>query len=250
MTFQELFPQKRAVIAMLHMKGSSPERKLERAKREIEIFYRCGVDAVLVENYFGHTDDCERALAYLQTHYPDRVYGVNILGDMDSAFALAKRYGAKFIQIDSVCGHLAPSWEKDFTETLEALRKDVDALVFGGVRFKYQPVRSGRTVEADLEAGKSRCDAVVVTGSGTGEQTPEEKILQFRETLGEFPLITGAGVTAQTVADTLKMCDGVIVGSWLKKGHDAQGEVCEAYVRTFVEAAHWEENSGAEAEAQ
>ena len=237
MTFQELFPNKKAVIAMLHLKGTTAEDIQERAKREISIFYQNGVDAVLVENYFGSTEDCRWALEYLKEHYPDRIYGVNILGDTESAFSLADTYGAKFIQIDSVCGHLRPHREPAFVKSLEALRSNSQALVFGGVRFKYQPIQSGRTVEEDLKIGMTRCDAVVVTGAGTGLDTPQEKIDLFRSTLGDFPLITGAGVTVQTVAQTLSRCDGVIVGSWLKDGHDAYGEVNETFVQQFMAAA-------------
>lgn len=46
MTFQELFPDKKAIIAMLHLKGISSKDIQERAKREISAFYRQGVDAV------------------------------------------------------------------------------------------------------------------------------------------------------------------------------------------------------------
>ena len=49
------------------------------ARREIEIMYRNGVNAVLVEDYFGDDTDVENALKYLQDKYPDKVYGVNIL---------------------------------------------------------------------------------------------------------------------------------------------------------------------------
>ena len=237
MTFSQLFPQGKAVIAMLHLKGRGSVDMERRARREIEIFYENGVDAVLVENYFGDREDCRWALAYLKEQYPDRVYGVNILGDTPSAFALAEAYDAAFIQIDSVCGHLSPALEPDFVKKLDALRAGSRAVVLGGVRFKYQPVRSGRTVEEDLRLGKARCDAVVVTGDGTGLATPPEKIRQFRTALGDFPLITGAGVTEETAAQTLSCCDGVIVGSWLKEHHDARGEVNEAYVRAFVRAA-------------
>ena len=237
MTFQELFPNKKAVIAMLHLKGTTAEDIQERAKREISIFYQNGVDAVLVENYFGSTNDCQWALEYLKENYPDRIYGVNILGDTKSAFSLADTYGAKFIQIDSVCGHLRPHQESAFVKNLDTLRSNSQALVFGGVRFKYQPIQSGRTVEEDLKIGMTRCDAVVVTGAGTGLDTPQEKIDLFRSTLGDFPLITGAGVTVQTVAQTLSRCDGVIVGSWLKDGHDAYGEVNETFVQQFMAAA-------------
>lgn len=237
MTFQDLFPGGKAIIGMLHMKGSTTEDIMARAKREIDIYYQNGVDAVLVEDYFGDMEDCERALAYLQENYPDKVYGVNILIDPCKSFPLAEKYGAEFIQIDSVCGHLAPKWDSYFGNLMAELRSQTSALVFGGVRFKYQPVASGRTVEEDLAIGKTRCDAVVVTGEGTGLLTPEGKIAKFRQELGDFPLITGAGVTADSVADTLKLCDGVIVGSWFKEEHDALGDVNEEYVKEFVAAA-------------
>ncbi len=237
MTFQTLFPRGKAIIAMLHMMGDTREDTMNRAEREIDIYYRNGVDAVLVENYFGDDQDCENALAYLKEKYPDKVYGVNILGGTPYAFWMARRYNAKFIQIDSVCGHLNPKADEVFAAQLAELREENKALVFGGIRFKYQPVLSGRTVKEDLAIGRTRCDAVVVTGSGTGEETPEGKIAAFRQELGDFPLITGAGVTADSVAETLRLCDGVIVGSWFKDEHDAFGDVDEDYVKELVAAA-------------
>ncbi len=239
MTFQELFPNGKAVIAMLHLKGVCQEDMMDRAKREIEIYYRNGVDAVLVENYYGSESDCEWVLEYLQQYYPEKVYGVNILGNTPLAFELAKQYGAKFVQIDSVSGHLAPSYEKSFEVQLQKLRGSCNALVFGGVRFKYQPVLSGRTVEEDLVIGKQRCDAIVVTGKSMGKygETPEAKILQFRDALEGFPLITGAGITLDNIHHTLQLCDGVIVGSWFKQRHRADGEVKEKFVRQLVAEA-------------
>lgn len=50
---------------MLHLKGNSDEEIMERMKKETEIYYRNGVDAVLVENYFGDTRNCVQALDYL-----------------------------------------------------------------------------------------------------------------------------------------------------------------------------------------
>ncbi len=79
-------------------------------------------------------------------------------------------------------------------------------------------------------------DAVVTTGSGTGEDSPTEKLMEFRKVLGTKPLIVGAGVTSETVAEKLRYSDGVIIGSWLKEGHDAHGEVNAGYVREFMES--------------
>lgn len=222
------------IIAMLHLKGNSDEEKMERLKKESEIYYRNGVDAVLVENYFGDIRNCEQALEYLYKNMPDRHYGVNILGDYKTAFELAKTYRADFVQIDSVCGHLPPEEDIMFENELIELMKGRSFQVLGGLRFKYQPIKSGRTLEEDAIYAKKRCDAVVTTGDGTGKECPTEKLAQFKALLNGFPLIVGAGVTAYNVCEKLQFADGVIIGSWLKEGHQDYGDVCEEYVKDFM----------------
>ena len=215
---------------MLHLKGSSGDEIMERMIRETEIYYRNGVDAVLVENYFNGTEACVRALEYLYENMPEKKYGVNILGDHSMAFELAAQYEADFIQIDSVCGHLTPKKDAAYAEELECLMQYRSFQVLGGLRFKYNPVRSGRTFEQDAELAMQRCDAVVTTGAATGEECQTEKLAEFRAALKEFPLIVGAGVTADNVCEKLQYADGVIIGSWLKWGHCDHGDVYEEYV--------------------
>ena len=70
-TIKEVFGVDKPIIGMLHMTGYGRDRILENAKREIEIMYRNGVNAVLVENYFGDRVDVENALKYLQENYPN-----------------------------------------------------------------------------------------------------------------------------------------------------------------------------------
>lgn len=223
------------IIAMLHLKGNSDADTMERMIRETEIYYENGVDAVLVENYFGDTNACRRALEYLHRHMPDRLYGVNILGDYTVAFELAERYGADFVQIDSVCGHLEPKRDAVYARTLIERMEGRHFQVLGGLRFKYQPIRSGRTLEQDAELAKLRCDAVVTTGEGTGQDCPTEKLMKFKTVLGGFPLIVGAGVTADNVCEKLAYADGVIIGSWMKEGHRDYGDVCEEHVKAFMD---------------
>ena len=245
-----VFGTDKPVLGMLHLGGGSPEQVRDRAKREIEQYYGNGVDAVLVEDYFGTPADVEWALDYLNGQYPDRVRGVNLLGDPERAFMLARRYGAAFAQMDSVCGHLRPGthmrgWDKpsltqktcdgDFAERLVRLREENPVFLLGGVRFKYQAVRSKRSVEEDLILGKERCDAVVVTGEGTGISTDPAKIRQFRDTLGDFPLFVGAGVTAESCAEQLSIADGAIIGSWFKQGGTAEAPVDPDRVRKLMD---------------
>lgn len=237
MDFRQYLKTNKPVIGMLHLAGGGGAATVQRALRETGIYLRNGVDAVLVENYFGSAADCESVLAALQERMPEAVYGVNILGDDARAFRLAARYCARFIQIDSVCGHFPPDRDAELARELAGLREQYGVPVLGGVRFKYQRVCSGRSLEEDLRLGMERCDAVVVTGEGTGQATPLGKIRVFRRILGDFPLVAGAGVTESTVRETLSLCDGAIVGSWFKERHDVEGKVCAEHVRAFMEAA-------------
>jgi len=222
---------------MLHLAGYGADEKMEIAKNEIEIMYRNGVNAILVENYYGDHQDVENALKYLQEFYPDQVYGVNILDDPDVAFDLARKYGAKFVQIDSVCGHALPQHDAELAKYLEGLRGDRDIFLLGGVRFKYTQHLSGRTLEEDLRLGMERCDAIVVTGEGTGISTDLAKIKTFRTILGDFPLIVGAGMTAETAQEQLTYSDGAIVGSYFKENGEAEYPVDEERVQTFLRNA-------------
>lgn len=234
MKFKDVFLDNKPVIGMIHTNSDSEMSVLELAKQEIEIYLRYGI-LPLVENYFGSEEDCAEVLEWLHAVHPDAIYGVNILGDYSKAFELAHKYGAKFIQIDSVCGHMKPEHEPYFLQKLSEYRNKCDVAVLGGVRFKYQNVLSGRSVKEDLVLGMERCDAIVCTGSGTGIETPMNKINDFKATVGEFPVIVGAGVTLSSAAETMRRCDGMIVGSWFKHKHDAYNMVNEKYVKEFME---------------
>ena len=234
---QAAFDSTNPVFAMLHLKGEGTASKLETAKREIEALWAGGVDAVIVENYFGSVDDVVVVCDYLRTSAPEVTFGINVLNDDWHAFELANEYGARFIQLDSVAGHLDPAQDADFAARLADERAASKTLVLGGVRFKYQPYLSGRTLEEDLLLGAARADAIVVTGEGTGKETPLEKTAEFRRIIGAgYPLVVGAGVTVENCRAQLENANAVIVGSYLKDTYQDTGDVDAAHVREFVTA--------------
>lgn len=236
MAFASVFPGRKPILAMLHLKGDGGQDVLARAMRETQTLVDHGVDGLIVEDYFGTTDDVKMVLAELASDPPPIPFGVNVLDDGPASFALADEYGARFVQMDSVAGHLPATQDGSFAQTLAAIRAGSEAILLGGVRFKYQKVLSGNPVDVDLRVGMSRCDAVVVTGDATGEQTPLDKISAFRKVLGEFPLVIGAGVTVDNCREQLRLGDAVIVGSALKVGGVAEGEISPTAVSDFVSA--------------
>lgn len=237
-TFKELFKNDKPIFGMLHLKGESNEEILKRAIDEIKIYVDNGVDAVVVENYFGKPHHVEIVLQHLKEHTTDITYGVNLLDNDVLGFEMAKKYDAKFIQLDSVAGHLIVEEDVEFNEFMQKNRQECKALVFGGVRFKYQPYNSGRSLEEDLKIGMTRCDAIVVTGDATGMETNSDKIKSFRSIIGEFPLIIGAGITPSNCKEQLELANGAIVGSYFKDTYKDTGDVDENHVKEMISAVN------------
>lgn len=233
--FLEIFKNEKPILAMLHLKGDSPEERFERAKKEFQIYLENGVDAVIVENYYGNYYDMERMLQYLDENKFDIVYGVNCLNVDAMGFELARRYHASFVQLDSVSGHLKVRDDPGFDEFMKLNRSNYDGYVLGGVRFKYQPYRSNRSLEEDLKIGMTRCDAIVVTQDATGQETSLDKIKEFRDIIGDFPLIVGAGVTADNASKQFEIVDGAIVGSYFKDTYKDTGDVDASHVKCLID---------------
>lgn len=232
---KEVFGTDKPIIGMLHLKGDSDKEILETVRKELETLLENGADCVLVENYFGSAQQAEMALKYVSETYPDICYGINLLHDDALGFKLAEKYRAKFIQLDSVSGHLSPEEDEEFGDFIEKVRKSCNAFVLGGVRFKYQPYRSGRRLDEDLAVGMKRCDAIVVTGDATGQETDLSKIRTFRNLIGEFPLFVGAGMTPGNAEEQLEYADGAIVGSYFKDTYKDTGDICGNHVKEFMD---------------
>lgn len=244
--FAQVFKTPKPILGMLHLAGKSAEERLEIAQRETRILIENGADGVVVENYFGDKTDVERMLDWLTGQDPEALIGLNVLRDYRLAFDLASRYRVDFIQIDSVAGHLPPEEDAVYGEELQALRRATSAALLGGVRFKYQPVKSGRSEAEDIRIGAQRCDALVITGDATGQETDLQKVRRFRDVTGEaFPLFIGAGVTAVNAAAQLSAADGAIVGSFLKDNYKDTGTVLGAHVRELMQVVDHVRNDSA-----
>lgn len=234
--FLKIFKNKKPIFGMLHLKGNSDEEVFERAKKEIEIYRANNIDAVIVENYYGNYYQMEKVLDYLNnSKFENLIYGVNCLNMDVMGFDLANRYNASFVQFDSVAGHLKERDDYSYEAFINKYRKESKAFILGGVRFKYQPYLSGRTLEEDLKIGMTRCDAIVVTQDATGQETSMKKIKEFRKIIGDFPLIIGAGVTAENCVEQLSIGDAAIVGSYFKDTYKDSGDVDGNHVKKLLD---------------
>jgi len=222
---------KKSIIGMIHLSGNNP---VERALEEIKIYEEEGLHGIIIENYHGTTDDIIETLQCVDTKMK---VGINILpNNYDEALLNASFYKADFIQLDHISGTYRKNTTLDKEDYLKYRNKYKDISVFGGVWPKYYEPIAGSSLEDDLNNGKLLCDAIVVTGKGTGKSTPLDKIIKFREVLKDFPLIIGACLNIDNVSEQMKYADGAIVGSAFKPNGDTTKFVDSRLVNKFMKS--------------
>lgn len=233
------------VIGMIHCAGKNDDDAVEIAIKEINTYLKGGVDAVLVETYFGSLPRVERVLNYLNDN---RIipYGINCLNVDAMGFELANKYNCAFIQVDSVVGHVVPRDEPSIAAFFEIFRNKTKAKLLGGVRFKYQPMLSKNSLEEDLKIGKTRCDVICVTENKTGQETSLEKIVNFKNLIGDFPLFVCAGITCDNIESKLPYLDGMVIGSYFKDNFKDSGKVDLKHVQDIMKKVnnYRDENNG------
>ena len=215
MYFRDLFKSKKPVIGMIHLAG---ENNIAQAIKELIIYEKCKVSGAILENYHGSVKDVYRLINIIKNREYDLAFGVNILGNYKEGFKIAKENSfIKFMQIDAISGdYYEDSNNKVYEGAYSIYKENSASIVMGGVWPKYYTPLEGSNLEKDLYNATKRCEAIVVTGSGTGKETPIEKIKKFREAIGDFPLIVGAGITEDNAVEQLSMADACIIGSYFK----------------------------------
>ena len=85
-----------------------------------------------------------------------------------------------------------------------------------------------------MKIAQKRCDAICVTEDATGQETSIKKIKEFRNNIGDFPLIVAAGVTPENIKKAFEYADGAIIGSYFKDNYKDDGEVSEEHVLRLI----------------
>jgi len=220
------------IIGMIHLSGNKP---VERALEEIAMFEEEGIDGALVENY--HCHDLlivEKTLEEISKRNNKIAIGLNLLSYDDRVFPMAAKYGAKFIQMDRIAG-IYTSGKLDIESYSKYKEKFPELVVLGGVWPKYYHPVKGSDLAADLEEGMNRAEAIVVTGEGTGKETPISKIKYFREKIDGHVLIVGAGLTPDNAYEQLMVADGAIVGSSIKPDSITHNKVDSIRIKSLME---------------
>jgi uncharacterized protein len=237
---------KGALIGMVHVQAlpGTPRSKMgveevaERAAGEAALLVGAGFDAVIIENmhdtpYVAGRQGAEvvavmtRVGMAVKAAAGKAVLGVQVLAcGNKEAIAIALAIGAQFVRVENfVFAHVADEGLLATAEAGELLRyrKMIGAehiRVFADVKKKH----ASHVITADVDIGEAAeaatffgADGVVVTGTATGRPVDSEELALVRGAT-KLPVLVGSGVTPESARDLLQHADGLIVGSWYKRG--------------------------------
>jgi membrane complex biogenesis BtpA family protein len=210
------------------------ETVLARATADARAYAHGGADAIIVEN-FGDAPftknavppETVAAMAVAGQVVREAVrlpLGFNVLrNDAHAALALCAACGGSFIRVNVHSGAMVTDQgiiEGQAFDTVRLRRAlSPHGQILADVHVKHAAPLASLPIEIaardTIERGGA--DALIISGSGTGVATDLRDLERVRAACPTAPLLIGSGIAAKTVADYLRLADGVIVGSSLKR---------------------------------
>jgi membrane complex biogenesis BtpA family protein len=243
--YSRVFGSRKPVIAMVHFDAlpGSPlydpdagvEGIVEGARKDLAALQAAGFDAVMFGNendrpYEFKVDAATTAtMAYVIGRLRAEIqapFGVNVLWDPISTIAVAAATGASFVR-EIFTGAYASDmgfWSPDAGAAVR-YRNRLDrgdlALLFNiSAEFAHSLDRRSVADRARSAVFSSIPDAILVSGSITGEAAEMADLEAVKKALPTTPVLANTGVKHASVTDVLRVCDGCVVGSALKVDGD------------------------------
>ncbi|MBC8107549.1 MAG: BtpA/SgcQ family protein [Anaerolineae bacterium] len=253
------------VIGMLHLlplPGSplfdgNANRIRDSLLRDADSLAEGGVDGLMIENFGdvpffpgrapSHVVAQITALAALvRQRVPNIPLGINVLrNDGQSALAIAHAVGASYIRVNVLCGArvtdqgVIQGTAHDLLRERAMLDPKRSIKIFADVDVKHSAPLARRDLadEVDDTLERGLADALIVSGAGTGKATDPSQVASVKKSAGDAPVFIGSGVSVNTISSYLPHCDGVIVGTSLKRDGVASNEVDVTRVRELMKRA-------------
>jgi uncharacterized protein len=235
--------------------GGSVDEIVRGTRDDAAILERAGFDLAMVEN-FGDapffadsvpavTVSAMTACALaVREAAPKLALGINVLrNDVASAIAVARVVGAACVRVNVHTGARITDQgivQGRAAETLR-LRSALGAeavSIWADVDVKHAAPITARDVREEAKEVRERAlaDAVLVTGAATGARVDRAKLVAVRNAVLGCPVYVASGATVSDLEALAASCDGVIVGSALRKGGRAGGPIDDRAARSFADA--------------
>jgi membrane complex biogenesis BtpA family protein len=221
------------------------------AVRDALAYARGGADAVIIENFgdVPFTKDAvppETVAAMAAAGRAVRAavalpIGFNVLrNDARAALALCAACDGSFIRVNVHCGAMVTDQGVIQGRAFETLRLRQQLAprvqILADVHVKHAAPLAPLPIEIaardTLERGLA--DALIISGTGTGTATDLRDVERVRAACPRARIFIGSGINAESAADYLKVADGIIVGTSLKRGGNVRDGVDRQRVKVMA----------------
>ena len=260
--FKSIFGTKKPVIAMVHF-GALPGAPLfdnktgldgliDGARKDLVALQQAGVDAVMFGNendrpYEFKVDTPSTAtMAFIIGILKKDInvpFGVNVLWDPMSSVALAAATGASFIReiMTGVYSSDMGIWNTNAGEVMRYRNhlNRPDLGMFFNISAEFAASTDTRSLvdRARSAVFSSVPDAILVSGAITGEAPAMSDLAAVKKALPDTPVLANTGVKLDTVTEVMKISDGCVVGSSLKRDGHTWNAVDADRATAFMDSA-------------
>jgi len=254
-----MFPR---LIGMVHL-GALPgapgyrddfDSLVQSAIKDAEVLEAAGFDGLMIENYGDVPFFAERVPSITVAGMTAAIsaigaavsipFGVNVLrNDGESALAIAAVTGASYIRVNVLSGSMQTDQGLITGRAAQLARQrralGLEVAIFADVFVKHAVPPAGLTIaQAAIDTWeRGLADALIVSGTGTGEEPDVGDLHRVRVAVPDAHLLVGSGSRSENVTALLETADGVIAGTALKRDHVTTAAVDPEQARAFIEAA-------------
>ncbi len=248
---------------MVHLPGlpGSPhavafDEVIAAAIGDAKILQQCGFSGVVLENlgdFPYYPDQVPAETVAAMAIVADRVkascglpVGVNVLrNDALSALAIATVARLQFLRVNVLAG-TAVTDQGMLTGKAHLLLRERRRLgaehiqIYADIRVKHAAPLVERELVQEVEEFYERagCDALIVSGSGSGKEVDIAFLRAVKQAAGKRPVLIGSGLQVGNAAELLRWADGAIVGSSIKLAGQIHQRVDPQRARALVQACH------------
>lgn len=223
--YKRIFPKRNTLLLVIHAENR------EQALRNAQIAVDEGADGVFLINHRISVEKLISCYYGVRSKIPNLWIGLNCLKSTRTEALIALPAGTDGLWTDEVGLDINSHDPVAETRAFSKLRKfrGGHELHFGGVAFKYQPVVATPVHEAELTM--PFVDVITTSGNKTGEPASIDKIKSIKEAIGDHPLATASGTTAENVEEYLPYVNCFLVATGVSK---SENEFDHLLVRRFV----------------
>lgn len=238
--YANIFPRKKPIIGVVRLLPllGYPEfpgirKVVEVALNDIKKLEKAGFDGALVDNdahphVVKATVEMAACFAVVMKELVQKSkipLGTQFLiDDPEASLAIAKVSGSSFIRTDffvdkvrTKYGIFNPNASKIMKYKKKVFGRHI--LVFADIQVKHAKMLSKKSIQKSTrQALRVGADAVIVTGSWTGQAPDVRKLGKVKKASANKPVLIGSGLMPENTKKLLSVADGALIGTAIRDG--------------------------------